>query len=269
MTETKTGKKKVAIVGAGTAGLEAAKVAAERGFDVVVYEKSDRIGGQVNLASVPPRKSELMRRITTYGEELPKLGVRIELNHPAQIDELNQADAVIIATGSKNTIIPVPGHDGPNVVSAWDLLDGKKTVKGSVVVIGGGLVGVETAEYLLEKGCSVAVVEMMDQIAPSLDPKLRPYILKQFEESDVKQYVHTRLSSIDAKGVHAVDTQTNAEIYLPCDYVVMAVGSTPTPLDVTGIKVPVSYAGDCAPDRTHSIAEAMVSGAKAAKALDL
>ena len=155
-----------------------------------------------------------------------------------------------------------PGADSANVVSSWDVLSGKAAVSGHCAVIGGGLVGTETAEYLLEKGCTVSIIEMLDKIANGESSTILPTIMADFKQHDVKQYVNTKVSAIEPGCVKA--TQGENEITIPCDMVVMAVGSRKNVLDVDGVTVPVYYAGDCAGERTASIAEAIRGGYKAA-----
>ena len=255
-------KKNVVIVGAGVAGLEAARVAAERGHKVDVYEKADKIGGQINLAAVPPRKDEILRVVEYYNAVLPGLGVQIHLSCEATKEIMNAADAVIVAVGAHDMALPIPGADGANVVSSWDVLSGKTVASGHCAVIGGGLVGTETAEYLLKQGCSVSIVEMMDKIANGESSTILPTIMAGFKQHDVKQYVNTRVSAIEPGCVKAV--QGEEEITIPCDSVVMAVGSRKNVLDIEGVTVPVYYAGDCSGERTASIAEAVRGGYKAA-----
>ena len=256
------GRKKVVIVGAGIAGLEAARVAALRGYEVDVYEKEDRVGGQIHLAAVPPRKDEILRSVAYYECILPALGVNIHLNTEATVEIMNAADAVIVAVGAQDMLLPIPGADSANVVSGWDVLAGKAEVSGHCAVIGGGLVGTETAEYLLEQGCTVSIVEMMDKIANGESSTILPTILADFRAHNVQQYLNTKVSAIEAGGVRAV--RGEEEISIPCDMVVMAVGSRKNVFDVEGITVPVYYAGDCSGERTASIAEAVRSGYKAA-----
>jgi len=259
------GSKKVVIVGAGIAGLEAARVAALRGYEVDVYEKEAQVGGQIHLAAVPPRKDEILRSVAYYECILPALGVNIHLNTEATVDIMNAADAVIVAVGAHDFLLPVPGADGANVVSSWDVLAGRAEVFGHCAVIGGGLVGTGTAEYLLEKGCSVSIIEMMDKIANDESSTILPTILADFRAHDVKQYVNTKVSAIEAGAVKA--TQGEEEITIPCDMVVMAVGSRKNVFDVEGVTVPVYYAGDCSGERTASIAEAVRGGYKAANGI--
>ena len=259
-------KKNVVIVGAGVAGLEAARVSALRGHNVTVYEKADRIGGQIHLAAVPPRKDEILRTVEYYDEILPALGVQVNLNTEVTKEIMNAADAVIVAVGAHDMRLPIPGADSANVVSSWDVLSGAAEAKGHCVVIGGGLVGTETAEYLVEKGCTVSIVEMMDKIANGESSTILPTIMAGFAKNGVKQYVNTRVSAIenDGKVVKALNTADNTEIVIDCDTVVMAVGSKKNVLDVEGVTAPITYAGDCSGERTAGILEAVRGGYKAA-----
>ena len=259
------GDKKVVVIGGGVAGLEAARVAAVRGYQVDLYEKSEVLGGQINIAAVPPRKDEILRSVAYFECVLPALGVSIHLGTEATKEIMNAADAVIVAVGAHDMALPIPGADGANVVSSWDVLAGKAEVSGHCAVIGGGLVGTETAEYLLEKGCTVSVIEMMDKIANGESSTILPTIMADFRAHDVKQYVNTKVSAIEPGCVKA--TQGEEEITIPCDMVVMAVGSRKNVLDVEGVTAPVYYAGDCSGERTASIAEAIRGGYKAANSI--
>ena len=262
-------KKHVVIVGAGIAGLEAARVVAVRGHQVDVYEKADHAGGQIHLAAVPPRKREILRSVEYFEKILPELGVTIHLNTECTKEIMNDADAVIVAVGAHDFILPVPGADSENVVSSWDVLSGKAEVKGHCAIIGGGLVGTETAEYVLEKGCQVSVIEMLDQIANGESSTILPIIMKDFAQHDVKQYVNTKVNRIvnEGKTILATDTKEGKEISINCDTIIMAVGSKKNELDTEGVTVPVYYVGDCSGDRTASIAEAVRSGYAAANGI--
>ncbi|MBQ8626043.1 MAG: FAD-dependent oxidoreductase, partial [Agathobacter sp.] len=258
-------KKKVVIVGAGVAGLEAARVAAIRGHHVDVYEKEDHIGGQIQLAAVPPRKAEILRSVEYYEKSLPTMDVTIHLNTEATKDIMNAADAVIVAVGAHDITLPVEGADAPTVVSSWDVLAEKVEVNGHCVVIGGGLVGAETAEYVAHKGNAVSIIEMTDKIAAQESSTILPVMMADFAAHDVKQYVNTKVKSItnDGKTIHAEDGEGNA-VTIDCDTIIMAVGSKKNVLDVEGVTVPVYYAGDCAGERTADIASAIRGGYNAA-----
>ena len=259
-----TEKKQVAVVGAGIAGLEAARVAAVRGHDVTIYDKADHIGGQILLASVPPRKSEILRSIDYYNEILPRLGVNVCLETEANAETLNQADHIICAIGAHDITLPIAGADGKDVVSSWDVLAGNVDVKGHCAIIGGGLVGTETAEYVLEKGCQVSIIEMLDKIANGESDTILPIILKDFETHNVKQFVSTKVDHIENDGHCVVCTKDDQEVRIDCDMVIMAVGSKKNVFDETGINKPITYVGDCSGERTASIAEAIRSAYHAA-----
>lgn len=158
--------KNVMVVGGGVAGMEAARVASLRGHNVELYEKEGRLGGHINEASAPDFKEDIGRLFEWYKTQLNKLGVNIKLNK--QVDstliEEKKPDAVIIATGSKPTIPDVPGIDAENVMTASELLSGSKRAGNTVVVIGGGLVGCETALWLAQQGKSVTIVEMLSSL---------------------------------------------------------------------------------------------------------
>ena len=255
--------KNIAVVGAGIAGLEAARVAAKRGHHVTVYEKSDKIGGQIHLAAVPPRKSEILRAVTYYEKILPQLNVNIKLNTEAEAEELNQYDAVILAVGAHNMALPMPVENS-NVVSAWEVLAGKE-VQGSCVVLCGGLVG--TAEYLAQKGVKVSIVEMMDKIAAGESSTVMPLIVKDFEKHAVAQYIQTKVVSIKNNVIEAVHTPDEAPVELKADTIVNALGSKENIFDDTKLTVPFTYVGDCSGEKTADIASAIRTGYHAANEL--
>lgn len=256
-------KKNVVIVGAGLAGLEAARVAAIRGHHVDVYEKADKIGGQINIAAVPPRKSDILRATEYYEKILPGMDVTIHLNTEATKEIMNAADAVIVAVGAHDITLPIEGTE--KAVSSWDVLAGTVEVNGHCAVIGGGLVGAETAEFVANKGNAVSIIEMTDKIAAQESGTVLPFMMADFAAHDVKQYVNTKVSNItnDGKTINATDAEGNA-VTIECDTIIMAVGSKKNEFDVEGVTVPVYYAGDCAGERTADIASAIRGGYNAA-----
>lgn len=257
-------KKNVVVIGAGIAGLETARVAAVRGHHVDIYEKEDKIGGQIHLAAVPPRKDEILRAVEYYEKILPTLDITLHLSTECTKDAMNAADAVIVAVGAHDFALPIEGADAPNVVSSWDVLAGKVDISGHCAVIGGGLVGTETTEYVVEKGCSASIIEMTDKIANGESSTILPLIMADFAKHDVKQYVNTKVKAItnEGKTILATDAQEN-EIAIDCDMIIMAVGSKKNVLDVEGVTTPITYVGDCSGERTASIAEAIRTGYQA------
>ena len=258
-------KKNVVVVGGGIAGLEAARVLAVKGHTVTLVEKSDRLGEQINLASMPPRKSEIMRGVKYYEKVLPQLHVDIRMNTVMSNEELNGYDEVIIAAGAHNMDLPMPVENS-NVVSAWDVLEGKE-VTGKCVILGGGLVGAETAEYLANKGHEVTIVEMMERIAAQESQTVLPLMMKDFAEHNVQQMTNTKVASISNNTVKAVNTKDNTEIEIKADTIVAALGSRKNVMDVTGITKPVHYVGDCSGERTADIASAIRTAYHTANAI--
>lgn len=258
-------KKNVVVVGGGIAGLEAARVLAVKGHTVTLVEKSDRLGGQINLASMPPRKAEILRGVKYYEKVLPQLNVDIRMNTVMSNEELNGYDEVIIAAGAHNMDLPMPVENS-NVVSAWDVLEGKE-VTGKCVILGGGLVGAETAEYLANKGHEVTIVEMMERIAAQESQTVLPLMMKDFAEHNVQQLTNTKVASISNNTVKAVNTKDNTEIEIKADTIVAALGSRKNVMDVTGITKPVHYVGDCSGERTADIASAIRTAYHTANAI--
>ena len=194
------------------------------------------------------------------------MGVQIHLNTECTKEIMNGADAVIVAVGAHDIVLPVEGADAKTVVSSWDVLAGNAEINGHCAIIGGGLVGTETAEYVVSKGHTATVIEMMDKIANGESSTILPIIMADFAKNDVKQYVNTKVNSIvnDGKTILATDTKEEKEISIDCDTIIMAVGSKKNVIDVKGVTTPIIYVGDCSGERTASIAEAIRTGYKAA-----
>ena len=158
-------KKKIAVVGGGIGGMEAARLCALRGHSVTLYEKSGRLGGVFTAAAAPDFKEHDKRLIAWYVKELRDKGVTVKLNTEITTDMLDTlGDEVIVATGAVPKKLPVPGFDGKNTMEAVDYLLGTKQAGDNVVVIGGGLTGCEIAYDLALKGKKATIVEMQDDI---------------------------------------------------------------------------------------------------------
>ena len=254
---------KVAVVGAGVAGLEAARVLTLKGHNVEVFEKSLRVGGQINIAKIPPRKLEMERIINYYENELGRLNVNIHLNKEFTKGMADNYDYVIVATGAQNAHPNIKGIDNVNVVSAWDVLANNQIVFGKVLVCGGGLVGTETAEYLAEQGNDVEIIEMMDGIAKEESSTILPSIMKSFKEHNVKVNTLSRIKEFTLDGVlvDKLDKDGNVieEQLIKGDFVVTALTSKKAPLDLSGTKAKVCYVGDCEENSPCTIDHAIKS----------
>jgi len=187
--------KKILVIGGGPGGMEAARVARKRGHQVVLFEKSDKLGGQMLLAAVPPYKETLMKAVKWLIGELEYEGVEVRLNTEATIGLLEQEkpDAVIVAAGA-SPHIPA-AFSGPNVLTAWDVLRGSQTGQ-QVVIIGGGLVGAETAEFLCEKGCEVTIIEMLDELATDMEGTTRLLLLKRLAAAKVRAMISSEVKEV-------------------------------------------------------------------------
>lgn len=262
-------KKKVVVIGGGVAGMEAARVASVKGHDVVLFEKETTLGGQLNIASVPPRKSEMNRALRYLTNEMKELHVDLRLGRTADAEMIlaENPDNVIVAAGAHNVIPPIEGSKMPHVFDAWKVLNHEELPSGRVVVIGGGLVGAETAELLAEMGCQVSVVEMMEEIAKEESKTVRPVLFESFEKYQVQLLTGTKVTAITANSVEAENAE--GKVSLPCDYVVLAVGARPNLFDAQALEdkgVQVSFVGDCN-ERAADINRAVEEGYLAANVL--
>lgn len=158
--------KKVAVIGGGIAGMEAARIAAKRGHDVTIYEKGDKLDGATIAASIPDYKDASRRLLQWFEKEVREAGVKVEYNKELGIEDVKEleADAFVVSTGAVAKVPPIAGVTQPHVVTAIDVLLGKAAVGENVVVIGGGQVGCEVAYDLLREGKSVSVVEFLGGI---------------------------------------------------------------------------------------------------------
>lgn len=263
-------KKKIAVIGAGVAGLEAARVAAVKGHTVTVFEQSLQAGGQVLLASVPPRKEEMLRILNYYEAVFQKLPVSFRFGTTLLPEDYTDYDEIIAATGAYNFIPPLPGHELPIVASAWDVLAKKSIVFGKIVIIGGGLVGVETAEYLAKAGCEVTIVEMLDAIAKEESGTILPTLTEELDNYGVIRHTHTKLDEIHPDFVTVTTKTEDTEpktFEIPADFVVMAVGARKQLPNLKDCPLPIHYVGDCSGERPSNIEHAIKSAYDTANAL--
>ncbi len=189
---------KIMIVGAGPAGLEAACDLAERGFKPVVFEQSDVAGGLVNLAAIPPHKTNMKSIVSYRVGVLEKRGIEIRYNQKVDLDLIKKEkpDVLILATGSTPAIPPIPGVNSKNVFTGDDVLKGAKVPGKKIALLGGGLISCETAEYLVEQGKEVIIFEMIDGLAKALNPSRRQFMLERMSKAGVDVNLLTRVKEI-------------------------------------------------------------------------
>ena len=254
--------KMVFIAGGGPAGLEAARVSALRGHKVHLFEK-EKLGGQLNLACVPPGKDDLKLFLTFEEKQLNKLGIRVDYKAlTPKIISQEKPDAVIVASGAQPLLPSLPGIENKNVVTSWQVLK-KEVITGSkVVVLGGGEVGAETAEYLAAKGKQVTIVEMLDNIAADIDRTTRLLLLFSLDELGVKMLTKTTAKEITDRGV-LIDHRGKEE-FIEADTVVLALGAKPNrelAYQIKKLGIELHIVGDCADVRR--LPEAVEEGYKA------
>lgn len=243
-------KKKIAVLGGGPAGLEAARVAALRGHDVTLFEKTTTLGGQLNIACVPPRKEEMRRATQDLIHAVCNAGVHLCMGQTRTAEQLKDAgfEAVINAVGAHSAAPRIPGIDSVNVADAWKVLAGEQQVYGTVAVIGGGMVGCETAEYLAARGCKVSVIEMMDKIAAGESTTILPTLLENYKTYGVEQYPSHKVKEFRMDAV-VCENKDGAEVTIPCDYIVLAMGARSNEFDAAALEaasIPVYSIGDAA-----------------------
>ena len=243
-------KKKIAVLGGGPAGLEAARVAALRGHDVTLFEKTTTLGGQLNIACVPPRKEEMRRAAQDLIHAVCNAGVHLCMGQTRTAEQLKDAgfEAVINAVGAHSAAPRIPGIDSVNVADAWKVLAGEQQVYGTVAVIGGGMVGCETAEYLAARGCKVSVIEMMDKIAAGESTTILPTLLENYKTYGVEQYPSHKVKEFRTDAV-VCENKDGAEVTIPCDYIVLAMGARSNEFDAAALEaasIPVYSIGDAA-----------------------
>lgn len=218
--------KKVMVIGAGPAGLEAAISAAEAGHSVTVYDKKRWAGGQFRIGAIPPGKGEIANYVVQRLGELKKLNVPVHMETEVTLALVKEQapDVIIAATGAQPIIPSFPGVDGANVATAPQVLTGEVNAGGRVVVVGGGCVGAETANHLASNLKGVTLVEMLDDIA--LDEVVVPRwgLLDDLAKNKVRILTGTTVEEITPTGVKVTGCTTGE---IPADTVVIAVGSRP------------------------------------------
>lgn len=218
--------RRIAVVGGGPAGMVAAFTAAERGHDVTLYEKNDTLGGNMILASYPPGKGDIAAMIRSYIVRCEKTGVDIRLGTEMGVDELaeTQPDAVVVATGADPLVLPIDGIDDPALLFGGDVLAGRKTPGTRVLVVGGGMVGCEIADFLGELGHDVTIVEFRDSMGADMIAEHRKLLMRSFREHGIRQINNAKVCRFHADGVHYEMPDGSIDALRGFDSVVVAMG---------------------------------------------
>jgi 2-enoate reductase len=243
---------KVMVVGGGVAGLEAARVAALRGHGVELFEKTDLLGGHLIEATVPDFKEDLGRLLTWYERQLETLNISITFETEMTHEQIgrHKADAVIMATGSDPVVPEIPGLTKELAVTVIDVFRKRKSVGGEVMVIGGGLVGCETALWLAQQGKKVCIVEVLPEVMMGVNPV--PYVnrtllLDLLNFNRIEILTNQTLSEVNGNQVMLVHNETGQARSLSFESLVFATGFAPQRKlydDVIGITPSLYLIGD-------------------------
>jgi len=253
--------KRIAVVGGGPAGMEVARVAALRGHQVTLYEKDNKLGGLLHIATIPPYKEELLNLINYLSRQVEKNGVRIKLGEEFTEDTLerDKPEVVIVATGSVPLGLDIPGVGNSNVVGFMEVLTGAAEPGDRIVIVGGGMVGCEVAEFLHAKGKQVTILEMLARVGNDIGVTDRFATMIRLREAGIRMKANTKVVKITEEGVEA--TRDGATEFFEGDTVVLATGMKANNKLAKKLehKVATLYSiGDCV--EPHRITEAIENG---------
>jgi 2,4-dienoyl-CoA reductase-like NADH-dependent reductase (Old Yellow Enzyme family)/thioredoxin reductase len=253
--------KNVLVIGGGPAGMEAAIIAAQRGHRVTIYEQLPQLGGKLNPAAIPPGKDEIRPLIDFFVRQVQKLGISVVLRKEASASLIKQLrpDVIILAAGGIPVVPPIPGVAGENVVFAEQVLSGAAAGQ-RVVIIGGGLVGCETAEFLAKHGKKITVIEILDELASGVGSSFKPGLISRLAADGLTVMTGAICKKIFAEGV-IITARDGKEQTLAADTVVLAAGAKPDRRlmqEIKGLAPEIYPIGDCVEPRR--ILEAISEG---------
>jgi 2-enoate reductase len=219
--------KNIMVVGGGIGGMEAARVAAVRGHNVTLYEKTKELGGHLIVAGIPEFKRDLKRLLIWYKNQMKKLGIEIftDTEVTSKLVDEKEPDEIIMATGSKPTIPNIPGIDNPKVCTAIEVLQGHTLAGDKVAVIGAGLIGCEVALWLANKGKKVVLIEKLSKLMPfEIDHNAnKEMLVGMLIFNGVEIRTNTALAAVIEEGINVVGENMDIQP-IECDSVVLAVG---------------------------------------------
>lgn len=258
--EVKTDKPlNIAVIGGGPAGMSAAKYLAKKGHNVTLFEKENKLGGQLNVAKVPPHKQEIGKVIEYLENDLKKYNVKVHLNKKISLNEIKEMpyDKIVIATGSKPAKINLDADIKP--YTAIEVLEGNIPKGKDIAIIGGGLTGLETAEYLAEKGKNVTVLEMKGEVGEEIYPMVKKLLLNRLKELKVDIITNALIKEIS--GGKLMYTSKDTYKVVKVEDVVLAIGNLPdTEFEELKNENRYYFIGDC--KTVASAVEAIRDGAE-------
>jgi pyruvate/2-oxoglutarate dehydrogenase complex dihydrolipoamide dehydrogenase (E3) component len=233
--------------------MKAAEIAALRGHQVTLYEEKERLGGKFLLAAIPPRKQVLKEFIDQLTRQLTKLPLKVILAKPFTPASLKRGkpDVVIVAIGSKPFFPAIDGIQESKAISVEDALTGSVPLGRKILIVGGGGIGAEVADYLSENGAEVTLVEMREGIALDLVAHLQYFLNKRLKEKEVQMLLLTKAIRFEKDGLWVEDPQGKRKLD-GFDSMVIALGSVPSDDLVESLKgkVPAVYVvGDASKPR--------------------
>ncbi len=250
---TRPARKRVAVVGAGAAGMSAAVTAARRGHEVHLYERDPSAGGQLRLAYLPPHREEIENLLRYLRAELGREGVELRLGRALSLEEARELrpDAIIVAAGAVPQRPTLPGSELPTVLTGWRVLAGLETTGAACVVVGGGLVGVEVADHLADKGKRVVLISRSQLLKKAVHAD-RVYYLDRIKALNVEVLTHTQVLAI---GPDWIDVEPEGRLrrrLQGVDNVIFCTGYAARRSEMEsleGLGVPIHYVGDVAGPR--------------------
>ena len=215
---------RVVVVGGGPAGMQAALTARRRGHSVTLFEKQPELGGQFSLAFLAPGKARMEHPLRSMIAQVRRAGIELRLGEAATVEGLRsiRPDAVIVATGSSPITLELPGLT--DAITGEDVLSKQRSAGDRTLVVGGGMIGMEVAEFLATQGKQCVVIEMLEEVARDMDPLSRKLLMKRVGSLPVEIHTKTRLVRID-DGQAIVETAGEERNLGPVDAVVVSVGS--------------------------------------------
>ena len=234
--------RKVVILGAGCAGLTAAELLAKRGFDVTVFEKDSKQGGQLNLASKPPHKDKMNWVCEDLLANAVSAGAKVIFNTLVTKDIIDSYSPQIVINATGGNAVHPKAFSGNNISTVTEILDGSvKLENKNVAVIGSGMTGLETSELLVSQGNKVTIIEMADEIAPSAWFQHVDDALPVLEKAGTKFLTSHKLLSVSQSGIELEDLKSKKTISLKVDYVVLSLGVKPDTVLFDTIKNSSNY----------------------------